>query len=372
MSVDLFKELDNLPCGHLQTREDGTILHVNLRFAEWVGKSKDELVGHRFQDLLTMGGKIFHHTHWSPLIRMQGSVSEVKLELLTPTGSVPMVLNAIRRDDGTGEFLHDIAAYVARDRDRYEQELIRSRKKLEDLVAELNILHSAARDRATFAEQMMGIVSHDLRNPLGAIHVGAELLGSYTQSEAQQRVVSRILSSTKRASHLIDDLLDFTSARVGNGIQVNVTPIMLHDVIDEGLDELRLAYASRAIVHQREGGQACMGDSRRLVQLVGNLVSNAIVYGAQNSPITVTTSVGTSASITVQNLGPTIPADVQAKMFEPMTRGEDRGAARSVGLGLFIVREIARAHGGTASVASADQQTTIRIEWPAQRPTPPR
>ena len=333
-------------------------------FAGWVGMPSSNLIGKRFQDLLTIGGKIFHQTHWAPLLQMQGSISEVKLELAHNDGSLPIVVNAIRRVDGTGTIVHEIAAYVARDRDRYERELLSSRRRLEDVVAELNLLNAAAKDRASFAEQMMGIVSHDLRNPLSAIRLGADLLSAQTNSEAAQRTIGRIVRATGRASRLIDDLLDFTSARVGSGISITVAPIRLHDVIAESLDELRQAFPSHAVIHRREGDSACRGDARRLVQLVGNLVSNGIAYGAADRPITVTTCVRENSSIAVHNEGAPIPAELQATMFKPMARGADAGGERSVGLGLFIVREIARAHGGRASVSSSQTGTTFLVDWP--------
>ncbi len=348
----------------MQTLDDGTIRRANRTFAGWIGVPQDSLVGRRFQDLLTIGGKIFHHTHWAPLLRMQGSIAEVKLELMSGDDVLPIVVNATRRDDGTGAFVHEIAAYIARDRDRYEQELIRSRRKLEEAFAELDLAHRTAKDRALFAEQMMGIVSHDLRTPLAAIQMGSDLLSSMTPTEAQQRVIARITRATDRATHLIDDLLDFTSARVGRGISVALAPIHLHDIIAESLEELRLAHANRTLVHRREGDSACSGDARRLVQLVGNLVANAVAYGAPSAPITITTRVREASSITVHNEGPPIPAELQASMFEPMKRGHDGGARRSIGLGLFIVREIARAHRGTATVGSSETGTTFRIEWP--------
>jgi signal transduction histidine kinase len=152
-------------------------------------------------------------------------------------------------------------------------------------------------------------------------------------------------------------------ARVGSGISVSLVPIQLHEVVAEGLDELRHTYPSHAIVHQREGTTACRGDPRRLVQLVGNLVSNAVAYGAAHRPVTVTTRVSEASSIVVHNEGTPIPTDKQVTMFQPMTRGADAGGERSVGLGLFIVREIARAHGGTASVTSSPAGTTFHVEW---------
>lgn len=352
---------DAAPCGLLQTADDGVILHVNRTFCAWVGRTVDELVQRRrFQDLLTTGARIFHQTHWSPLLRMQSSISEVKLEIVHCDGSkLPMVLNAVRREVD-GNVRHEIAAFVARDRDRYERELVSARKRLEDLVAETQRLHADAKDRASFAEQMIGIVSHDLRNPLSAISMGASVLAE-SASDEERRIVDLILSASGRAAELISDLLDFTAARVGSGIAITPRPVDLHAVCREALEELRLAYPNRVLEHSCDGPGPCVVDDKRVVQVLGNLVSNAVVYGDREATITVTTRGGACPELLVHNTGPPIPAGLT--VFEPMTRGADVGTqARSVGLGLYIVREIARAHGGTASFHStADNGNTFTV-----------
>lgn len=362
--------LDDAACGLVRTRDDGTFLRANRLFCRWVGRDADELVGRRrFQDLLTMGGRLFHQTHWSPLLRMQGSVSEVKLEVVHADGSrIPVVVNALRHQRD-GEVVHDLAVLVARDRDRYEQELVRSRQRLEELVAETRRLHAEARDRAEFAEQMIGIVSHDLRNPLSAIVMGTELLQRGDLDPTRQRVVDRISSATERATRLILDLLDFTRARLGSGLSVSPAPVDLHAAVADAVDELRLAYPARTLEHERvDGGEAgCQADVHRLAQLVGNLVSNAVAYGQRDAPITVTSLTDASqCAITVHNAGDPIPLELQPRLFQPMTRGAQAGGrARSVGLGLYIVREIMRAHGGDVSVTSTpDTGTTFRATFP--------
>lgn len=235
------------PCGLLRTADDGTILLVNATFCAWVGRRADELVDRmRFQDLLTMGGRIFHQTHWAPLLRMQGSVSEVKLEIIHSDHSkLPMVVNAVRREIG-GSQHHDLAAFVARDRDRYEQELIKSRKRMEELVAETLGLHAEAKDRALFAEQMIGMVSHDLRNPLSAIAMGAELLEAANR-EQQVSIVQRIKRATARAAKLTADLLDFTAARLGTGIPVNPRPIDLHASVADAISIMKRNNCGKAL-----------------------------------------------------------------------------------------------------------------------------
>jgi phosphoserine phosphatase RsbU/P len=352
--------LDAAPCGLLQTAEDGSILRVNQVFCAWVGTDAAALVGvRRFQDLLTMGARIFHQTHWAPLLRMQGSISEIKLDLRRHDGStLPVVFNAVRRMHG-GVTVHEIAAFVARDRDAYERELLQSRRRLEELVTELTRLKSEAQDRAAAAEQMIGIVSHDLRNPLSSIRLATILLNSTHPSDEQKRTLDRLARATDRADHLISDLLDFTQARLGKGLSVVLAAIDLHEVIGRAVDELSLVYSRRALCHSRSGTGACRGDGNRLAQLVGNLISNAMTYGDPNAPVTVTSSVAASSfTVAVHNAGTSIPPEVQARIFQPMTRGTDVNAGRSVGLGLFIVQEIARAHGGSVTVASNPEDGT--------------
>lgn len=354
--------LDAVPCGLLQTAEDGAILRANQMFCSWVGVEAAALVGvRRFQDLLTMGARIFHQTHWAPLLRMQGSISEVKLDLRRHDGStLPVVFNAARRVHA-GVTLHEIAAFVARDRDTYERELLRSRSRLEELVRELTRLEAEAQDRATAAEQMIGIVSHDLRNPLSSIRLATSLLGSSNLAEGQQRTLERLARATDRADHLISDLLDFTQSRLGTGLSVVLASIELHDVIGRAVDELTLVYSRRTLRHVRSGTGPCRADGNRMAQLVGNLISNAMTYGDPSQPVTVTSAVAAATcSIAVHNAGEPIPPEVQARIFQPMTRGTDTNAGRSVGLGLFIVEQIAKAHGGSVQVTStADAGTTF-------------
>lgn len=356
--------LDDAACGLLRTDADGLIVRVNSLFCVWLGFDEDALVGRRrFQDLLTMGGRIFYQTHWYPLLQIQGSVSEVKLELQDKGGkTVPFMVNAIRRTRG-GSVVHDLAMFVARDRDKYEQELVRSRKRLEELVAKANRLEAEAKDRALFAEQMMGIVSHDLRNPLSTIQLGTVLLQRTDSVALQQRTLTRISSATERAVRLLRDLLDFTASRMGQGLAITKTMADVHAVAAEAMEELLLAYPGRTLAHVHEGQGLSLVDPDRFVQALVNLVSNAVSYGAPDRPITITTVVEpASTALHVHNHGRAIPPETQAMIFRPMTRGTlETTGARSVGLGLFIVSEIAKAHGGAVSVSSSADTGTIFI-----------
>jgi sigma-B regulation protein RsbU (phosphoserine phosphatase) len=355
-------QLDDAPCGLLTTDRKGVILVVNATFCRWLGYRTADLIGRRrLQELMTMGGRIFHQTHWAPLLEMQGSVSEVKLDLQHTNGTiVPMVLNALRRERD-GEVFHSVAAFIARDRDAYERELLLSRQKIEAAVIEARQLQELARDRALFAEQMVGIVSHDLRNPLSAISTGIQLLQMKGPSPDQSKVLELVARSTVRAANLIEDLLDFTAARMGTGLSVDLGAIDLHDTVAKAAEELSMAFPGRALKHVRSGVGICQADSKRLTQAIGNLVANAMSYGSPDSAVTITSSIDPQAwKLSVHNFGPTIPVERQASLFQPMVRGEAAaGGGSNVGLGLFIVCEIVKAHRGEMKVDSSQERGTL-------------
>ncbi|MEO5772306.1 MAG: PAS domain-containing sensor histidine kinase [Burkholderiaceae bacterium] len=335
-------------CGLMVTAEDGTILRVNQTFCAWLGFNADELVGHRrMQSLLTMGARIFHQTHWVPLLQMQGSVSEVKLEIVHKDGHrIPIVINARRRADADG-VVDEIAAFVAKDRHTYERELIGARK---------------------FAEQMMGIVSHDLRNPLSIILMNCSVMLRGDPQSPHRPAVERMTRAARLANRLIADLLDFTAARIGRGLSIQPRPIELHQAVAHALDDLRTAFAQHELLHQAHGMGSCTADSDRIAQLLGNLVANAAAYGAPDRPVTIDSRVANGqCQLSVHNEGAPIPAEHLASLFEPMTQGDGTPAQRSVGLGLFIVREIARAHGGEVQVeSSAASGTRFTFTFPCR------
>ena len=373
---------DTAPCALLLTNQAGLILRVNQTFCDWIGYPRDELVGVRkLHDLMTAGGRIFHQTHWMPLMGMQRSIAEVKLDFKTATGKIiPMVLNAVRREYA-GVMLDQVSAFVIADRHRFEQQLISAKRQAEmalqdnlliqqELALAKSRLSAAlemAQDRALFAEQMVGIVSHDLRNPLQVISIATERIGGDKIPPKLQGMLGHIREATRRAQRLIIDLLDFTQARVGHGLAVNKQSIDIRTVVDTSVEALRLVYPLTAIRFSSTGDATCDADPDRIAQLVGNLISNGATYGDKSKELNVSVdSTATDVVIKVHNHGIPIPLDAMCKLFEPMTRGTDIArTARSVGLGLFIVSEIAKAHRGSVVVAStAESGTTFTTTLP--------
>jgi sigma-B regulation protein RsbU (phosphoserine phosphatase) len=363
---------DDAPCALARTDGQGVLTMVNTAFCEWLGYAPEQLVGkRRLQDLFTVGGKIFHQTHWLPLLQIQGSVAEVRMEMVHQDGRrVPMIFNAIRRERA-GQVMHDIAAFVATDRDKFEQELVAARKKLEATLADTQRLEEIAKDRALFAEQMVGIVSHDLRNPLATIAMSAELLERGELLDKQRQVLGRITKANGRAERLISTLLDFTQARLGQGLSVSPRLLDAHKLVAEAVDELSQAFPARELRHVRQGDGVAFIDADRLSQLIGNLVSNAVTYGTPSSPVTVTSFLSEAGMVvSVHNAGPAIPDEYRDRLFHPLVRGGDAtNTGGSVGLGLYIVSEIAKAHGGTVGVTSEPNAgTRFTATFPSKPP----
>lgn len=368
----LFEEA---PCALVVTKEDGTILRANQTFSNWIGFSQPALCGKRFQDLLTMGGRIFHQTHWAPLMRMQGSVAEVKLDLVhQDKRTVTMLLNGVRREHASGAF-YELALFGTTDRDKYERELLNARKIAENLLREktaaetalqqaqheLSHAYEKAQRRALFAEQMVAIVSHDLKNPLTAINMASDMLARGERSTKEAKLLGHISQSANRAERMIADLLDFALARVGSGIAISPSSQDLHAFVSRSVEELRVAFPKATLMHQSFGSGYAPLDADRVQQIIGNLVANSVAYGDLKQPITITSRLeDDQAVVSVQNHGPVIPEALIAVLFEPMTRGTETASdVRSVGLGLFIVREIAKAHNGDVSVSSNQRDGTV-------------
>jgi sigma-B regulation protein RsbU (phosphoserine phosphatase) len=372
---------DHAACGLLVTDADGTIQVVNATFCGWTGYRREDLIGRRrLQDLLTVGGRILHQTHWAPLLQTQGSVAEVKLDMIDASGVVkPMILNAIAR--AVGDVVrHEIAAFSAEDPHRYERELLQARTRAEELhtrstesqralvsaQAELDLQKQAAEDRALLAEQMIAIVSHDLRNPLSTIQLSATVLKAHELTPKGRERVEAILRATRSSARLIGDLLDFTQARLAGALRIRPREIDPHSVLAHAIGDLRVKYPGRQLVHATVGAGSCVADPERLAQLLGNLVSNAVVHGDPAGVVTVTSSIDDCClRLEVHNTGPVIDGEVLPTLFDAMPRGRASDAARGVGFGLFIVREIARAHGGSVMArSSAAEGTTFAAVLP--------
>jgi signal transduction histidine kinase len=167
---------------------------------------------------------------------------------------------------------------------------------------------------------------------------------------------------------MIRDLLDFTQARLGGSIPLGKKACDLHEIVRRVVDELEVAHPERVFAVQHHGNARGLWDADRMAQVVGNLLSNAVTYSPPSSVIRVATSVEANrVSLVVHNEGPPIRPEVLPHVFEPLLRASAdlTNSNRSVGLGLYIVKHIVEAHGGTVAVLSEEGRgTELRLSLP--------
>ncbi|MET0402641.1 MAG: GAF domain-containing sensor histidine kinase, partial [Cystobacter sp.] len=256
-----------------------------------------------------------------------------------------------------------VAVYSRRELPRDALELLEQVADSLALGIERLRAETELRMRVDFEQQLIGIVSHDLRNPLNAILLGATVLSQREVLDARAtKSVLRIQSSAERASRMVKDLLDFTQARLGGGIRIDPRPTDIHEVARGVLEEVEAAHPTRELEVRHEGEGQGVWDADRLAQVVQNLVTNALKYSPEDSTVRILTRAeAEGVSLSVRNQGTPIPPNKLASIFEPLQRAtaEVDKTGRSVGLGLYIVRSIVDAHGGTISVTSRETEGTV-------------
>lgn len=219
---------------------------------------------------------------------------------------------------------------------------------------------AAAERTARFREQFLGIVGHDLRNPLTAILSSAQMLLRYSSlDDRQRRVLGRIESSAGRMTRMIEELLDFTRGRLGGGFPIVPRRVDLGEIAEQCIEELSLAHAQRRIDLDLSGDLWGDWDPGRLAQVLSNLIGNALQHSPDGSPVRVTVRAeGEEAVFETHNGGSPIPNDLLPHIFEPGRRGEGVRSA-GLGLGLYIAQQIVQAHGGSLEARSDTAGGTV-------------
>lgn len=225
-------------------------------------------------------------------------------------------------------------------------------------------------------EIFVGMVAHDLRSPLSAIRMAADfLLSSSNPGQVETGMVERIRRSAARMSRMVEDLLDVTQARVGGGIPLRYERPELAALAREVIDETRLAHPKQAVRFQSDGDTTLMCDAGRVREVIENLLRNAILHGDGSLVDVAVSGNPDNVLVCVHNWGPPIPTDLLRTIFEPFATEAHRRSgegARGLGLGLFIVRELVRAHGGRIDVESTEATgTRFSVSLPRSPPSGP-
>jgi signal transduction histidine kinase len=242
-------------------------------------------------------------------------------------------------------------------------------------LVERRRLNDLYQREAALRERFIGILGHDLRQPLNTFVIGTAALLNGSLAEGQAKTVGRLAGAARRMQRMISDLLDLTQSRVGGGIPIVRRELDLSDPCLRVVEELRMGHPGRSLELTFSGGTEGSYDRDRIMQMCTNLIANALEHGSPSCPIVVSlTGSEEDVLLAVENQGPPIPASQLPSLFDPFRRGAVTSGAKGLGLGLFIVEQIALGHGGSVSVESDEAKTRFVVTLPreaARRTLPP-
>jgi signal transduction histidine kinase len=248
------------------------------------------------------------------------------------------------------------------------EDIVRFNEAIDQAVAESVGFFSAQVEQTR--NLFLGMLGHDMRNPLNTILVTATYLAAIDAGTNVSEAASRLIRSGTSMKALLDDLIDFNRTQLGLGIRMTLTKADLSALFENEVDQLRGSYPGRLIELAVSGDTRGFWDGPRLQQLLRNLVSNGIKYGAVEGTIRIVLAGGEAEVVCeVTNSGTAIERSVLERMFLPLEQGLDpsdsrHGDAEGLGLGLYIVREITRAHGGEVAVRSGEAETVFTVRLP--------
>jgi signal transduction histidine kinase len=259
---------------------------------------------------------------------------------------------------------------VSEDSEAYREHVIAVNEGLDEAIYGAVRRYMQSRDQVR--DRFIGILAHDLRTPLSTIAMASLQVPMITPSLADTRAAELcgvIHRSAERMMRMIDDVVEFARGQLGGGIPISLALADLGLITHAAVDELRVAHPNRELAVSHAGDLRGYFDRDRVLQLAANLIANAITYGRGAIAVRVTEEPDRRAlRMTVHNRGPVIAAERLSSLFDPL-RPEQPGTRRGLGLGLYIVRQIALGHGARCEVTSTEADgTTFTVLWPR---TPP-
>jgi signal transduction histidine kinase len=252
-------------------------------------------------------------------------------------------------------------------------DVVRFNEAIDQAIAESIEFFTAQVDQAR--NLLLGMLSHDMRSPLNTIVMTASYLAALNAGANVSEAASLLTRAGNAMKVLLDDMVDFKRTVLGLGLNIALADIDLATVLADELEQLRGAHPGRRLELEVVGDARGRWDGPCLQRVLRNLVSNAIKHGTPDAPVrTVIVGKATDVRFEVTNSGPTIEQSALDQIFDPLKRGSAAGQGHAtdggLGLGLFIVREVARAHGGEVDVRSADGVTVFDVRLPRRHESP--
>lgn len=271
---------------------------------------------------------------------------------------------------GAVDFLFKpIDARVLRSKVSVFVQLHRQRLQLERQVAELTRVREELQSTLRLNELFVAAVGHDLRSPLQAILGAADVLTTLGSDGLLKRAADAVRNSGKSMERLIADLFDLSRARLGGGIPVERGEVIdLWPIATDVIGEAKLSSEFHNFELERRGNLCGDWDAVRLQQVLTNLIGNAVRHGTADAPIRIVLDGDRDSEVVVEvsNAG-AIPSDVLPHIFDPFRSFATPRRGKGLGLGLYIVQQIVRAHGGDVQATTSSSTTTVQVRLPRSR-----
>jgi PAS domain S-box-containing protein len=378
MELDFKTLYNHAPCGYLYTMDDGTLIDVNDTFLAFTGYSREEIIENkRFEDFLSIGGKIYYETHFAPLLHMHGEVSQISFDFIRKDETrFPVLINAIKQS--ANEKQRNYIQFIVLDitqRKQYEMELINAKRKSEELLTQLSKVNAAlTSNNQVIAEQshqleklnatkdkFFSIVAHDLKSPLISLKSFSNLLIDHFDSLNKDEILtmSKQLSySVDSTIKMADNLITWAMLQMGDS-QFNEEIIKIKDITSNIFDVYQKVAFEKGInvSFSVDDSLTIIGDKNQIEFVIRNLVNNAIKFTHKNGFVSLTAKslADGLVKISVSDSGVGISDEIKRKLFSiskiQSTNGTD--GEKGTGLGLMLSYEFMKLNGGQIDIESS-------------------
>jgi signal transduction histidine kinase len=255
--------------------------------------------------------------------------------------------------------LHELSANASA-----RESIVRLHEGMDRAISDA--MHRYAMRREEVRERFITILGHDLRDPLATVTISSKMLAANPALEKEHRMIAaRIGRACNRMQRMINDVLDFARGHLGGGIPANPSLNDMGEIVKAAADEAVGANPQRAITCDVHGDLRGAFDRDRVHQAITNLIGNAVNHTHDAIEITAFEADDGRAVVTeVTSHGEPIPEDIRRRLFDPFASFDGAAPRKGLGLGLYIVQQIALAHGGTCDVRSDATGNTFSIRWP--------